>query len=232
MTEKPLQSMFMAVPLRYDLINRLITWGMDARWRELAAQACLANHPHRVLDLGCGTGDLAVGIARRAGGGVEITGVDYAEPMLELAREKAAGLAGVNFLRGNADNIPFADGYFDSVGISFAFRNLIYQNPLAPRHLAEVRRVLRDGGHFVAVESGQPARGPMRLLFRAYLRGYVYPVGRWLSGNRGAYRYLAESVARFYPAEEIREMLLGAGFREVTFRRLFLGAACLHVAVK
>jgi len=232
MTQKPLQSMFMAVPPRYDLINRLITWGMDARWREEAARACLANHPRRVLDLGCGTGDLAIGIARMAGKEVEITGVDYAETMLELAREKAAGMPGVKFVRGNADDIPFPDSYFDSVGISFAFRNLIYQNPLAQRHLAEVLRVLREGGRFIVVESGQPARAPVRLFFRAYLRGYVYPVGRWLSGNRGAYRYLAESVARFPTPEEIREMLLKAGFRDVSFRRLFLGAACLHEAVK
>jgi len=225
--------MFEAVPPRYDLINRVITWGMDQWWRRLAAEACLAVRPRRFLDVGCGTGDLAIRVAGGVSVETEITGIDYSGPMLKIAREKAEQLGRkITFMQGDADNLPFDDGYFDCVGISFAFRNLTYKNPVASKHLREVRRVLREGGRYVIVESSQPKSGLIRWFFHLYLRGLVRNIGYWLSGNRGAYHYLAESASRYYTAEEVKEMLLEAGFREVSFRRLFFGAACLHVAVK
>jgi demethylmenaquinone methyltransferase/2-methoxy-6-polyprenyl-1,4-benzoquinol methylase len=230
-----LHGMFTAVPPRYDLINRIITLGLDERWRRAAARACLEDSPKRVLDLGCGTGDLTINIALRAGDDVEIIGMDYSLPMLERAREKAAR-AGVSnkagFVHGDATGIPFLDGHFDAVGISFAFRNLTYKNPVRLPHLAEVLRVLRPGGRYVIVESSQPENALVRALFRLYLRAYVAPVGMALSHNRGAYHYLSESAARFYNPSEVRELLLGAGFTEVHYRALFFGAAGLHVAIR
>jgi demethylmenaquinone methyltransferase/2-methoxy-6-polyprenyl-1,4-benzoquinol methylase len=227
--------MFTAVPPHYDLVNCIVTIGMDKRWRRLAALACLADKPQRVLDVGCGTGDLAISIARLSGKGVEIVGLDYSPPMLARARQKAVK-AGVNesvtFLHGEATHLPFPDAHFDAVGISFAFRNLTYKNPLRDPHLVEVLRVLRPGGRYVIVESSQPGNGLIRALFRLYLRAFVGPVGVLLSGNRGAYRYLTESAARFYSPREVREMLLSAGFREVSYRPLFFGAAGIHVAIK
>ena len=231
----PLHGMFTAVPPRYDLINRVITLGMDNRWRRLAATTCLASKPRRVLDLGCGTGDLSITLAKLAVEGVEITGLDYSLPMLELARAKAAG-AGVGekiqFVNGNATQAPFPDGYFDCVGISFAFRNLTYKNPLQSPHLAEVLRLLKDPGRYVIVESSQPGNRVIRALSHLYMRAFVAPLGMALSHNRGAYRYLADSVSRFYSPGEVRDMLLAAGFREVKYRPLFLGAAGIHVATR
>ncbi len=233
--KKPLHQMFTAVPPRYDLINRVITWGMDGRWRRQASRECLLSQPERVLDLCCGTGDLALEIARRARRKGAVTGIDSRRPRLAIADKKAASLAAgqnVSFIYGDVTSLPFPDEYFDGAGISFAFRNLTYRNPLAREHLEEVARVLKPGGKYVIVESSQPKSRLIRKLVHLYLRTFVFWAGYLLSGNRGAYRYLAESAARFYAPEEVKAMLLEAGFRRVTYRPLFFGAAGVHVAVK
>jgi len=227
--------MFTAVPPRYDLINHLITWGLDKRWRGEAARECLTSQPGRVLDLGCGTGDLAINLARLAENNVELTGIDYSQPMLEIATKKAELLARgrkISFIYGDAANLPFPDGYFNCVGISFAFRNLTYKNSLARHHVAEVLRVLSAGGRYVIVETSQPKPRLIRKLYHLYLRWFVFRLGYLLSGNRGAYHYLAESATRFYTSGEIGEMLVTAGFRQVSFHPLFFGVAGIHVAVK
>lgn len=234
-TPRPLHGMFNAVPPHYDLVNRIITLGLDKRWRRLASQTCLENKPKAILDLGCGTGDLTISIARLAEKNTEIVGLDYSEPMLERAQKKAvkAGVGKlIRFIHGDATSLPFADAHFDCVGISFAFRNLTYNNPLALAHLAEVKRVLKTGGRYVIVESSQPQSRLIRVLFHLYLRIFVAPVGIMLSGNLGAYRYLAESVRRFYSPSEVRDMLLAAGFRDIRYRALLFGASGIHVALK
>jgi len=234
-TPRPLHGMFKAIPPHYDLVNRIITLGMDKRWRRLASQTCLENRPQAVLDLGCGTDDLTINIARLSEKHTEIVGLDYSQPMLEKAQKKAAkaGLANIiRFIPGDAASLPFPDDHFDCVGISFAFRNLTYKNPLASAHLAEVKRVLKPGGRYVIVESSQPENPLIRALFHLYLRIFVAPLGITLSGNKSAYRYLAESARRFYSPSEIKDMLLAVGFRDVHYRALFFGAAGIHVAVK
>ncbi|MFC1967326.1 ubiquinone/menaquinone biosynthesis methyltransferase [Chloroflexota bacterium] len=230
---KPLHGMFTAVPPRYDLINHVITLGMDSRWRRLAATACLEGQPRNILDIGCGTGDLVINLARMAGDKVDITGLDYSQPMLEIARRKAE-MAGVrvDFISGDATALPFPDASFDCVTISFAFRNLTYKNPAQQPHLAEVLRVLRPGGRYVIAESSQPLNSFIRACFQLYLRAFVGPVGTLISANRGAYKYLAQSAARFFSPLEVREILLKAGFSHVGYRPLLFGAAGLHVAVK
>jgi demethylmenaquinone methyltransferase/2-methoxy-6-polyprenyl-1,4-benzoquinol methylase len=232
---RPLHGMFTAVPPRYDLVNRIVTLGLDKKWRRLAARVCLEDKPQRVLDLGCGTGDLTISIAQLAAESAEITGLDYSLPMLERARQKAikAGIGRrVEFIHHEAMQLPFPDAHFDSVGISFAFRNLTYKNPPGLSHLAEVKRVLKSGGRYVIVESSQPANRLIRALFHFYLRAFVAPVGILLSGNKGAYRYLAESASRFYSPREVKDMLLAAGFRDISYRPLLFGAAGIHVAIR
>jgi len=227
--------MFTAIPHRYDMVNHVITWGLDKQWRWKAARECLASQPRKVLDLCCGTGDLAISIARLAENGVELTGVDYSRPMLAIATKKAELLARgkrISFTYGDAANLPFPDGYFDCIGISFAFRNLTYKNPLARRHIAEILRLLSAGGKYVIVETSQPKSKLIQKLFHLYLRWFVSRLGYLLSGNRGAYHYLAESAARFYTSEELKELLVTAGFSQVSFRPLFFGVVGIYVAVK
>lgn len=226
---------FTAVPPRYDLINHVMTFGQDIRWRQLAAKACLEIKPQRVLDIGCGTGDLTITIARLAEKGVEVTGVDFSQPMLELAEKKAAqsGVGEkIKFVYGEATRLPFPDGHFDCVGISFAFRNLTYKNPVKEKHLSEVLRVLKQNGRYVIVESSQPANRTIKILFNLFLRGFVAPVGSLISNNRGAYHYLAESVSHFYSPPEVKQMLLTAGFSDVSYRPLVFGTAGIHIATK
>ena len=232
---RPLQRMFIEVPPRYDLINTVVTWGLDHRWRRMAAEECLRNKPGKFLDLCCGTGDLALTVRRFGGGGASVAGIDYSLPMLVIARAKSASWnldKHISFIHGDAGSLPFPDASFDCVGISFAFRNLTYKNLLARQHLTEVRRVLAAGGRYVIVESSQPNSRLIRRIFHCYLRWFVRNVGFWLSGNRGAYNYLAESAAGFYTAEEVRDMLLEAGFREVRYRPFLFGAAGIHIAIK
>jgi demethylmenaquinone methyltransferase/2-methoxy-6-polyprenyl-1,4-benzoquinol methylase len=227
--------MFMAVPPRYDLINRLFTWGLDERWRRQAARECLTGQPEQLLDLCCGTADLALRLAGMSFSGTQIVGIDFSLPMLEVAREKAenAGISDrIALIHGDTDSLPFPDDYFDCIGISFAFRNLTYKNPKALRYLAEVLRVLKPGGRFVIVESSQPGYWLMRKLFHLYMRWYVSRLGYLLSGNRGAYRYLAESASRFYTVKELRNLMLETGFSTFSSQRLVFGAAAIHIATK
>ncbi|MFC2041530.1 ubiquinone/menaquinone biosynthesis methyltransferase [Chloroflexota bacterium] len=234
-SKKPLHGMFSAIPRRYDLINHIITWGLDTQWRRQAARECITSNPERILDLCCGTGDLTINIARLATKDVTITGLDYSQPMLEIAARKAELLAGnnnISFTHGDAAALPFSDEHFDCIGISFAFRNLTYKNPLAKRHLVEILRVLRAGGRCVIVETSQPGQKIIRKLFHLYLRWFAFWTGYLLSGNKGAYHYLAESAARFYTPKEFMDLLITAGFQQVSFHPLFMGVAGVCVAVK
>jgi demethylmenaquinone methyltransferase / 2-methoxy-6-polyprenyl-1,4-benzoquinol methylase len=232
---KPLFGMFNAIPRRYDLINKLVTLGLDKKWRDLAARECLGAGPRHVLDLGCGTGDLAINIIRRARNYVAVTGLDYSPAMLDIANakaEEAVGRGKITFTHAEAASLPFKNEYFDTVGISFAFRNLTYRNPVVNFHLAEIHRVLARGGRLVVVESSQPQSGFIRWWYHLYLKAYVFPVGWLLSGNRGAYRYLTESASRFFSPDEVRDMLKATGFKEITYRPLLWGAVGLTVATK
>jgi demethylmenaquinone methyltransferase/2-methoxy-6-polyprenyl-1,4-benzoquinol methylase len=232
---KPLFGMFNAIPKHYDQINRIITWGMDKRWRDIAARECLGTGPRRVLDLGCGTGDLAIDIVRRAKTYVAVFGLDFSPEMLETAKLKAEVIFGkdrIAFTQSEAASLPFTNDYFDSVGISFAFRNLVYKNPIANFHLAEIFRVLNPGGRLIIVEASQPESKLIRWFFHLYVKTFVYWVGWGISGNKGAYKYLTESIRRFFKPDEVADLLKSAGFREISYRPLFFGAAGVHIAIK
>jgi demethylmenaquinone methyltransferase/2-methoxy-6-polyprenyl-1,4-benzoquinol methylase len=156
--------------------------------------------------------------------------------MLTKAAVKAAraGTPGPDFVCGDIAALPFSNDRFDSIGTSFAFRNLTYKNPLARKYLAEVLRVLKKGGRFVVVESSRPPERArlVRRLHEAYVRQFVFRLGWFISGSKESYAYLAASVSHYYNAEELRDLLLEAGFSRVSFARLFWGAAAVHVAVK
>jgi demethylmenaquinone methyltransferase/2-methoxy-6-polyprenyl-1,4-benzoquinol methylase len=233
-SNRPLNKVFTDVPKRYDLINRLFSLRLDEMWRIRASRECLAGNPKRFMDLCTGTGDLAIRIAKASGGGMEIAGYDYSMPMLEIARVKAekAGFKGIEFIHGDAAKMPFPDNYFDTIGISFAFRNLTYKNFDAPKFLAEINRVLKPGGRFVIVESSQPKWPWLKALFRFYTKRIVYPLGSKLSGNKAAYKYLSNSVINYYTPEEICGLLKDHGFSAVSFQQLTGGIAAVHVGLK
>jgi demethylmenaquinone methyltransferase / 2-methoxy-6-polyprenyl-1,4-benzoquinol methylase len=227
--------MFNAIPKHYDKINRIITWGMDKGWRDMAARECLSTAPRRILDLGCGTGDLAINIVQRASTYVTVYGLDFSPEMLETAKEKAEALFGkdrIAFTQSEAASLPFTNDYFDTIGISFAFRNLVYKNPVANFHLSEAFRVLSPGGRLIIVELSQPESKFIRWFYHLYLKTFAYWLGWGVSGNKGAYKYLTESARQFFTPGEVRELLKNTGFREVNYRPLFFGAAGVHIAIK
>ncbi len=231
---RPLEKMFNEVPARYDMLNRVLTWRLDERWRRTAARKCLEGEPTRILDLCTGTGDLAIRLASQVNGSAKIQALDYSQPMLSVARRKAEknGLQNIEFINGDASSMPLENEELDVIGIAFAFRNLTYKNPDREKFLHEIYRILKPQGKFVIIESSQPENPLMRSLFRLYLKVFVAGIGGWLSGHRRAYRYLAASARNFYEPGEVRKLLISTGFQNVEYQPFMGGIAGLTVATK
>ena len=209
--------MFDRIAPVYDLMNRVMTAGLDGRWR--AATVAAAVRPgDRVLDACCGTGDLALA-ARRAGAG-EVVGLDFSGRMLERARAKAPQL---EWVQGDVLALPFADASFDAATVGFGVRNV--DDLEAGVH--ELRRVLRPGGRLAILEITTP-RGPLAVFYRIWFDRVIPLLGRVLPGG-AAYTYLPASVRRFPPPEELADLLARSGFERVRFRRFAGGIVALHV---
>jgi demethylmenaquinone methyltransferase/2-methoxy-6-polyprenyl-1,4-benzoquinol methylase len=209
------RAMFDRIAPVYDAMNRLMTAGLDRRWRARTAEA-VVHAGDRVLDACCGTGDLALASARMGG---RVTGLDFSEPMLERARRKAPEL---EWVRGDLLSLPFVDGAFDAATIGFGIRNV----EDVDRALRELRRVLRAGGRLGILEITRP-RGLLTPFYRFWFDAIVPLLGRVLPGG-SAYTYLPASVRRFPGPEELAALVRGAGFEDVRFRRLAGGIVALH----
>jgi demethylmenaquinone methyltransferase/2-methoxy-6-polyprenyl-1,4-benzoquinol methylase len=237
-TSYPLREYYGDIYTSYDRVNRIFTFGRDRAWRKRAVEACLRSEPRSVLDLCTGTGDFILEVARQAQEGMPLTGYDFSAEMLELARLKnrelsdVQGIPEIEFMEGDANNMPFKDGAFDAVGITFGIRNLIYQNSHAEKHLSEIRRVLRKAGRLIVLESSKPSNIIWRFFNTLYLQFILPYLGGVISGNLNAYRYLARSSKNYYSIREMSNILKGAGFIVVESRPLFLGSVMLVVAEK
>jgi demethylmenaquinone methyltransferase / 2-methoxy-6-polyprenyl-1,4-benzoquinol methylase len=212
------RAMFDRIAPVYDPMNRVMTAGLDRRWRRLAAESAV-RPGDRVLDACCGTGDLALAGARA--GGV-VTGLDFSERMLERARRKAPGL---DWVQGDLLALPFQDGTFDATTVGFGIRNV----PELERGLAELRRVLHPGGRLAVLEITRP-RGLLRPFFRFWFDGVVPLLGKVLPGG-AAYTYLPASVRRFPGPEDLAAVFRQAGFADVSYRLLAGGIVALHVGI-
>lgn len=233
----PLQDFYADIHPTYDLVNRVFTFGRDSSWRKRAVKACLQNKPGSVLDVCTGTGDFILEVAGVSETGASLTAYDFSADMLSEARRKQEALSGknlpaVNFLEGDVGNMPFGDGSFEAMGITFGIRNLVYENSNADRHLSELYRVLSDGGRFVVLESCKPSNRFWRVFNNIYLQFILPYLGGLISGNLKAYRYLAKSSRNYYTVREMSGILEGAGFKIVSAESLFLGSVMLVVAEK
>jgi demethylmenaquinone methyltransferase / 2-methoxy-6-polyprenyl-1,4-benzoquinol methylase len=216
LTPDGVRLMFDRIAPVYDAMNRLMTAGLDQRWRRITADAAV-RPGDRVLDVCCGTGDLA--LAAHAIGG-RVTGIDFSERMLDRAARKSRE---IEWRRGDALDLPFGDGSFDAVTVGFGVRNL---DDLA-RGLAELRRVLRPGGRAAVLEITRP-RGPLALFYRLWFDVLVPAAGRVLPGGT-AYAYLPASVRRFPAPAEFAALMGRAGFDPVAYRLFAGGIVALHV---
>jgi demethylmenaquinone methyltransferase / 2-methoxy-6-polyprenyl-1,4-benzoquinol methylase len=207
--------MFDRIAPVYDAMNRLMTAGLDRRWRRETA-AAVVRPGDWVLDVCCGTGDLALAAASVGG---RVTGLDFSERMLERARRKAPELA---WLQGDALSMPFDDGSFDAVTIGFGLRNLEDER----RGLGELRRVLVPGGRLGVLEITRP-KGILTPFYRAWFDGLVPLAGKVLPGGE-AYAYLPASVRRFPSPESLAELMVRAGFEDVRYRLFAGGIVALH----
>ena len=210
------RSMFDRIAPVYDAMNRLMTGGLDLRWRRLTAAAAVSRGD-RVLDAACGTGDLA--LADLAAGAAEVVGVDFAPRMLDRARAKSDA---VEWVRGDLLALPFADASFDAATIGFGLRNVADLEA----GVRELRRVLRPGGRLAVLEITRP-RGVLRPFFSLWFDRLVPAAGKLVPGG-GAYAYLPASVRRFPGAEELAAVLERAGFADVRFRLLGGSIVALH----
>ena len=232
MTEKPSQgspkirAMFSKIAGRYDLLNRLLSFGVDTRWRKELAEEISRHQGEAILDLATGTADVALTLARDLPDTDRIVGTDFAIPMLHLASEKVhrQGTNKIQLCAGDALALPFRDASFGSVTIAFGLRNL----PDREAGLREMLRMLTPGGKLVILEFTRMEHRLLGPLFRFYFH-YVLPIlGGIISGSFGAYRYLPSSVDDFPGPLELGREMHEAGFTNVKYRPLSLGIACLH----
>ena len=240
-TDFPLHSFYGDIHASYDRVNRIFTFGRDRSWRRQASKELLKSGPGHVLDLCTGTGDFVLELARQTDHSareIKLTGFDFSSDMLKEAQRKQAELyqgknpLPINFIEGDAGKMPFEDGRFDSMGITFGIRNLVYENSNASGHLSEMNRVLRAGGELVVLESSKPANPLWRAFNNCYLRFILPYLGGVISGNMKAYQYLATSSKNYYTREEMGKILHDAGFEMIRSRSLFLGSVMLLVLKK
>jgi demethylmenaquinone methyltransferase/2-methoxy-6-polyprenyl-1,4-benzoquinol methylase len=217
--------MFGAIADRYDLMNRVMTFGMDIRWRRQAADVAGLRPGDRALDVATGTGDLAFELARRVAPRGQVVGVDFSQPMLRLARIKARSKnLLVAFEIGDALSLRFDDASFQASTCAFGLRNVDNRREA----LAEMARVTQPHGHVVILEL-TPAKNR---LARGYMDEVVPRLGQVIAGAREAYTYLPASVQEFPDARTLARMMQEVGLRQVTYRLLNFGTVALHWGTK
>jgi demethylmenaquinone methyltransferase/2-methoxy-6-polyprenyl-1,4-benzoquinol methylase len=221
------RAMFGRVAHRYDLANHLLSFNIDRYWRAHTVKQVrdiLLRPDARVLDICCGTGDLALSLEAHCRGMVFAS--DFCHPMLVSARRKITRRrARTGLFEADALNLPVRNGSLDLITVAFGFRNLANYSA----GLAEMRRVLRPGGKVAILEFSRPPNPIFRELYNFYSRRVLPWIGGALSGSREAYAYLPESVRKFPSAEELADEMTRAGFREVRFEYLTFGITALHI---
>ena len=222
--------MFGTIARRYDLLNHLLSFNLDRSWRRRTASLVALRGPGRVLDLCCGTGDLAVEAARAAPEGF-VVGCDFSRPMLKIAgpklrREGVSSRA--SLLGGDGLRLPFAEGSFDAVTVGFGVRNFVDR----VAGFREILRVLKPEGRLVVLECSKPKGRVLGRLYAFYLNLVLPRIGESVSGRFGAYGYLARTIGDFPDPESLEAHLKEAGFASVAHTPLTGGIVCVHVALK
>jgi demethylmenaquinone methyltransferase/2-methoxy-6-polyprenyl-1,4-benzoquinol methylase len=222
-------TMFARIARRYDLVNRLLSGGVDRWWRRRLVAAVCEIHPQSVLDLATGSGDVAFALGRRLPSDVAIIGLDFCRPMLEEAEAKkrrSGGFANVSFRPGDGLSLPLGDGTVDAVTIAFGLRNMADRR----RALSEMRRVLRrPHGRLFVLEFSQPASW-FRPVYYFYLQRALPRLAGLVTGDRAAYEYLGRTIGEFPDRAGVSAEIRACGFSAVTATKMSLGIVALHTA--
>lgn len=222
--------MFSGIAGRYDLLNHVLSLNIDKGWRRKVSDALrdVLDRPDAiVLDVACGTGDLSIELNKQAK--ARVIGSDFCRPMLAVAQKKpSGGSRDIPYVEGDALGLPFADDSFDAVTIAFGLRNLAN----VPDGLSELRRILKPGGMLAVLEFSAPIVPGFGQLFNFYFSHILPRIGGAVSGSRGAYEYLPDSVSRFPNQKALAALMEKTGFSDVKFRNLTGGIAALHTGTK
>ncbi|MFA6457591.1 MAG: bifunctional demethylmenaquinone methyltransferase/2-methoxy-6-polyprenyl-1,4-benzoquinol methylase UbiE [Bacteroidota bacterium] len=229
MQKEYVRSLFDKIAYRYDLLNHLLSGGVDLYWRRAAIQSLTSLQPKRILDVATGTADFALAALRLDP--AEVIGVDISEPMLDVGRKKIADrkLTGrIRLQNGEAEQLDFETGRFDAAIVAFGARNFEDLD----KGLSEMNRVLRIGGAIVVLEFSRPRVFPLKQLYFFYFK-YILPmIGRMISKDKEAYQYLPDTVMRFPEGTAFLDRLRDAGFSSLKEQRLTFGIATIYHGVK
>jgi len=221
--------MFDSISHRYDLLNHVLSLGIDRRWRKKAIGMLRPHQPRHILDVATGTGDFAIQAMDIQPD--EVVGVDISEGMLEKGRAKikALGLSSkIQLLSGDSENIPFDENKFDAVTVAFGVRNFAD----VQRGLREIHRVLKPGGHIIVLEFSRPRQFPFKQVYNFYFKTILPKIGRMVSSDRAAYTYLPESVEAFPDGEDFVNILRNVGFKEITCKPLTFSVSSIYMGQK
>lgn len=227
--KKQVEKMFDTISSNYDGLNRVISFGIDVKWRKKVVAIVAKTSPKQVLDIATGTGDLAINLAQT--GATKIIGLDLSEGMLAVGKKKIAqkDLSGkIEMVQGDSEALPFSDNSFDAITVAFGVRNF----ETLEKGLEEIYRVLRPGGIFVVLETSVPTKFPFRQGYNFYTQNLLPLIGKLFSEDKDAYSYLSESAAAFPYGENFNNILKETGFNRVESKPQTLGVATIYTASK
>lgn len=222
---------FRSVAGNYDIMNDAMSLGVHRAWKLYAVAQSGVKEGHTVLDLAAGSADLSIKFAKKVGPQGKVFVTDINPDMLEQGRQRMAnaGLVGnVEYCLVNAEQLPFEDNLFDCITISFGLRNVTHKD----RALKEMQRCLKPGGRVLVLEFSQPTNEAFRRLYDAYSFNVIPKIGEVIAKDRDSYQYLVESIRQHPPQEELKDMMLDAGFDHVRYHNLTGGVVALHIAHK
>lgn len=227
--KEAVKEIFNDIAPKYDLLNHFLSLNIDKRWRRKAIGYIRPEEKGELLDVACGTGDFSIAAYRA--GVQKVTGIDISANMVAIGQKKVDNLGLTPYITlqaGDSEQIEFEDEHFDVVTVAFGVRNFEHLEA----GLREMQRVLKKGGKVVILEFSMPEHFPMKQLYKFYFRHILPVLGGWISGNKGAYTYLPESVMKFPQGKAFLDILKGCGFEQATQRKLTFGIASIYIGVK
>lgn len=227
--KKQVEQMFDTISTNYDGLNRVISFGIDVKWRKKVVNLVAETNPDAVLDIATGTGDLAINLVRT--GATKIVGLDLSDGMLAVGRKKISekGLSEqIEMIQGDSEALPFEDNSFDAITVAFGVRN--FED--LEKGLSEIQRVLKPGGIFVILETSVPTKFPYKQGYHFYTKNLLPIIGKLFSKDKVAYSYLSESAAAFPYGEKLNNILRKIGFTNVEDKPQTMGVATIYTASK